>query len=262
MKSEAVQSARVGGNRKRLSKAAAITSRTLAAMQSRALCAFQRSVARLQALTEDDFEQVAALDLLSDKDATDGKLLLAAAATAAFPSQGGGEQASRSSMELGGGNKSISSTELEDANGRENPTPSLSAAQPRPLPVRKSDVSNNSSRGRDDEEGAKEETSIAPTGENASTEAIPLAESLQAERSPSSSIPAAMVLRVLRATVVVLGGCGLGALPSDRELWEAVKPMLVDGSLRHRVRHFDRRVRSVWFVFAFHDMEGGRQESR
>lgn len=54
------------------------------------------------------------------------------------------------------------------------------------------------------------------------------------------SVVAAQVLRVLRATVVVLGGCALGSLPSDRDLWVAVRPMLLDGSLRHRVRHFDR----------------------
>lgn len=58
-------------------------------------------------------------------------------------------------------------------------------------------------------------------------------------------VTAAAALRVLRATVVVLGGCGLGPLPSDKDLWVAVRPMLLDGSLRHRIRHMDRCVHKM-----------------
>ena len=276
--SEATGSARVRGDKKkRLSKSATITSQSLAAMQSRALRAFQRSVARLQALTDDDFEKVASLDLLSDAnadaeanadkdgsgaDARNAALLLTAAATAVPPQ--GSEQASRSSgIALDDFSNERDAREREDV----NPTPSLSASlsPPRrpPLQTFGSQISNGGGDSTGDEKRnhrAPEENLGVPSGEenaaaatqqatSATTETIPFVksqQSQQAERSsspPISSVSAAVVLRVLRATVLVLGGCGLGALPSDRDLWEAVKPMLEDGSLRHRVRHFDRRVR-------------------
>lgn len=248
IQTEAARSARVGGNRKKRSSPnpAAITSQSLAAMQSRALRAFQRSVARLQALTDDDFEKVAALNLVSG-----GTLLLTASVTAAVPSHGSGEETPLSSTIEPGA----------DSEGA-NPTPSLSAPHSRLLSLQNGgsgDERSASSRGNDsnEEEGDQEERSIVPllVEENTSTgEAVPLAEAPQVESKiscSSASFSAGAVLRVLRATVVVLGGCGLGPLPSDKELWEAVKPMLVDGSFRHRVRHFDRRVRtlSAWFVF-------------
>ena len=246
IQSEAARSARVDGNKTKRSssKPAAITSQSLAAMQSRALCVFQRSVARLQALTDDDFDKVATLNLVSGS-----TLLLDASATAAVPSRGSGKETSPSStINTGVGSEGA------------NPTPSLSAPRSRLLCLRSpgsSDDRNATSRGNEctEEETDQEERSIVPllVGENASTEeAAPLADTPQAENASSfSSFSAGAVLRVLRATVVVLGGCGLGPLPSDKELWEAVKPMLVDGSFRHRVRHFDRRVRtlSAWCVF-------------
>lgn len=278
--SEATGSARVRGDKKkRLSKSATITSQSLAAMQSRALRAFQRSVARLQALTDDDFEKVASLDLLSDAnadadanadkdgsgaDARNAALLLTAAATAVPPQ--GSDQASRSSgIALDDFSNERDAREREDV----NPIPSLSASlsPPRrpPLQTFGSQISNGGGDSTGDEKSksnhrAPEENLGVPSGEEnaaaatqqatpATTETIPFVKSQQrqqAERSsspPISSVSAAVVLRVLRATVLVLGGCGLGALPSDRDLWEAVKPMLEDGSLKHRVRHFDRRVR-------------------
>lgn len=164
---------------------------------------------------------------------------------------------------------------LDDANEGKDPTPSLSASPPAPrLPSGKrgSDISNGSDNNDEEEDGAREKSSIKSRGEEnaATTEAISVAEEVtplaksqqnrQAERAsspPISSVSAAVVLRVLRATVVVLGGCGLGGLPSDRDLWAAVKPMLVDGSLRHRVRHFDRRVRRSLLLFTIFNYYGG-----
>lgn len=203
------------------SKPAAISSRSFEAMQSRALRLFQRSVSRFQVLTEDDFKRVAGLNLLPDS-----------------AGEGAVDRCSDGS-DVGDGNGA------EDHNGvgqeqARNPTPSLSASSSsRPSsssrhPFRGSnkDIASGSSDGVGDRPaemgGAGREEEERKTA---------------SQPSPAVAVSAAAaILRMLRATVLVLGGCGLGALPSDKDLWDAVRPMLSDGSLRHRLRHFDRRV--------------------
>ena len=193
---------------------AAISSRSFEAMQSRALRLFQRSVSRFQVLTEDDFKRVADLSLVPDKK------------TGSAVNRGG------DAGNVGGGD------DVGDHNGdgqeqARNPTPSLSASS-----SRRPSCGNN----KDDAGGSCDGSGHRPenSGEEGGRD-----EEKEAESQPSSlvAIPAAAaILRLLRATVLVLGGCGLGALPSDKDLWDAVRPMLFDGSLRHRLRHFDRRV--------------------
>lgn len=193
---------------------AAISSRSFEAMQSRALRLFQRSVSRFQVLTEDDFKRVADLSLVPDK--KDGSAV-----------NRGGDAGN-----AGGGD------DVGDHNGdgqeqARNPTPSLSASS-----SRRPSCGNN----KDDAGGSCDGSGHRPenSGEEGGRD-----EEKGAESQPSSlvAVPAAAaILRLLRATVLVLGGCGLGVLPSDKDLWDAVRPMLSDGSLRHRLRHFDRRV--------------------
>lgn len=265
---EAARSARAGGGaRTRAASsrgpgacAAAVSSRSFQAMQSRALRLFQRSVSRFQELTEDDFRRVAGLDLVRPKNAEGdasgreedhgddlegtGKVAGTARGTAAGetdPEKRQGEAASGvgtkdPSGHDGDENKDDDSSDAaEDQEEEEeegsNPTPSLSA--------RSTSSSSSRRRSRPSVEPRPEE---GKEGGGQSNDLVSLS-------SPSShtisDTEAAAVLRVVRATVLVLGGCGLGALPSDRELWEAVRPMLLDGSFKHRLRHFDRRAWAV-----------------
>ncbi|CAM9420414.1 unnamed protein product, partial [Ectocarpus fasciculatus] len=209
---------------------AAISSRSFQAMQSRALRLFQRSVSRFQALTEDDFKRVADLNLLPEDV---GLRKVAVDEAGESENEGGALNKAGSNAKVDGeavptvqeGDRGEHDVTAEENDAGRNPTPSLSAAafssSHRQLSLGQSHSGEDAEAG---EVGVKEENG--------------------ASSPPSATVPAAaVVLRVVRATVLVLGGCGLGALPSDKELWEAVKPMLSDGSLRHRVRHFDRRVR-------------------
>ncbi|CAM9523835.1 unnamed protein product, partial [Ectocarpus sp. 4 AP-2014] len=213
----------------RPSGVAAISSRSFQAMQSRALRLFQRSVSRFQALTEDDFKRVADLNLLLEDV---GVRKVAVVKAEEGENEGEALKKADSKAEVDGeavptvqeGDRDERAGIAEEKEAGRNPTPSLSAATSssssrRKLPLGQSQSVNDAEAG---ELGVKEvNLALSP---------------------PSATVPAAAaVLRVVRATVLVLGGCGLGALPSDKELWEAVKPMLFDGSLRHRVRHFDRR---------------------
>lgn len=194
---------------------AAISSRSFEAMQSRALRLFQRSVSRFQVLTDDDFKRVAGLSLLPLKNADEGAV-----------NRGGGVG------DVDGGDDDENHNGDRQDQAR-NPTPSLSASSSlRPSRGSKKDDTGGNSDGR----GHCPEDTGERGGKDGEKET---------ESQPSSAVAvpaAAEILRLLRATVLVLGGCGLGALPSDKDLWDAVRPMLSDGSLRHRLRHFDRRV--------------------
>ena len=225
----AARAARAGGetNRKQAASASrpgakpvAISSRSFQAMQSRALRLFRRSVSRFQALTEDDFTRVADLSLLPES------------ADEGVEDRGG---------DVGG---SDAGGDIADHNGvgkeqARNPTPSLSAASSTSSASSSRRPSGGSSK--DEAGGSSEGVEHRPeeTGEGGVQKG-----EKETESRPSSSVAAvpaaAAILRLLRATVLVLGGLGLGALPSDKELWDAVRPMLSDGSLRHRLRHFDR----------------------
>lgn len=207
---------------------AAISSRSFQAMQSRALRLFQRGVSRFQTLTHDDFKRVADLNLLPEDV---GVRKVAVDEEAEGENEGEVLDKARSNAKVDGeavptvqeGNREEHAGIAEEKEA--NPTPSLSA-------------SSSSSSHRQLSLGHSHSVQDAQVGEVGVNHENP------ASSPPSATPPAAAaVLRVVRATVLVLGGCGLGALPSDMELWEAVKPMLSDGSLRHRVRHFDRRVR-------------------
>lgn len=212
-------------------KTAAISSRSFEAMQSRALRLFRRSVSRFQVLTERDFKIVAELDLLpedTDEGAVDG----------GCAEDVDGEKKEGARRE---GEKKTEDME-EEAEGARNPTPSLSSSSPpsnRRLSLRQSGEDSNANGGSSGGTGTHPDE--AGEGGGKVGEDNPTSPPL----SPVAVPAAAAILRMLRATVLVLGGCGLGALPSDKELWEAVKPMLLDGSLKHRVRHFDRRVNGV-----------------
>lgn len=181
-----------------------ITSGSLKAMQARALRVFQRSMTCLQVLTDEDFRQVADLEELAE---------LTAAVT------GPTDDATPSTGSIGDGDvdnhESLRGKEEEEA----NPTPSLSSA-------------------RHAEAEAEQQVDTADRG----NECGGIATDERGAGVPNPSAVSMSVLRVLRAAVVVLGGCGLGPLPSDKDLWRAVRAMLLDGSLRHRMRHFDRCV--------------------
>lgn len=200
-------------------KPAATSSRSFEAMQSRALRLFQRSVSRFQALTEDDFKSVADLNLLPEN-----------------ADEGTADRGGRVGDVGGGG-------DVEDHNGvgqeqSRNPTPSLSASSSSSF----SSSSRRPSRGCSKYEDGGSSDDIERRPEEPEEGAGKEGEK-ETESQPSSAVAtpgAAAILRLLRATVLVLGGLGLGALPSDKDLWDAVRPMLSDGSLRHRLRHFDR----------------------
>lgn len=203
-------------------------------MRERALRLFRASVARLEGLTEVDsrklveaFSSTQNVDETGTMDGIETKLLTLSA-------------------DSGEG-----SDDQECIRRDENPTSSLfAAAQDTAFPPR-SEIGGRSAvlsvgqgsgclvprRGSGEQEGAKKrvvpelgEREMNLEGGEKSTESLAVA---AVEHS-------AAVLRVLRATVLVLGGCGLEPMPSDKALWRAVKPMLLDGSLRYRVRHFDR----------------------
>lgn len=194
---------------------AAISSRSFEAMQSRALRLFQRSVSRFQVLTEDDFRRAADLNLLPD------------GADEGAAGRGG------DAGDVGGGDV------VEDQEQARNPTPSLSAPSPSPSSGRRPSRGSNKGEAGGSSDGVGHR--LEETGEGAGRVG---GKTTASRPSSAAAVPAAAaaILRVLRATVLVLGGCGLGALPSDKDLWDAVRPMLSDGSLRHRLRHFDRRV--------------------
>lgn len=252
---EAARSARVGrsinraksNQRQALTKSGttAITSRSFEAMQSRALRIFRRSMARLQALTDEDFQRVAALSTVAGDDAVGNDNRFATTTTEITPVDAPeyGDNTARSpSSESADDDRDNADDNLNNVDEAENPTPSLSA--------RHSKISNcSSSCTADCGAGSYRNGREASAKQNADADAKPREKEKDRQGEdigcsavlPSSMVPAA-VLQVLRATVVMLGGCGLGALPSDKKLWRAVRPMLLDGSLRHRVRHFDRRV--------------------
>lgn len=204
-------------------------------MRERALRSFRASVTRLEALTEDDSRKLAealfSAPNVYETDTMDG-LERELLTLSADPVEGNDDQ--------------------ECIQGDKNPTSSLSAAaQDIELPPQSEIGGRGESlsvgkeidclvprRGSGEQERAEKrvvhvpgESELNLEGGEENTERLAAA---AAERS-------AAALRVLRATVLVLGGCGLGPLPSDKALWRAVKPMLLDGSLRHRVRYFDRR---------------------
>lgn len=200
-------------------------------MQSRALRLFRRSVSRFQVLTERDFKIVAELTLLSEnaeENAVDG----------GGADDGDGEKTDDGKEEK----KQEKEGADEAADDERNPTPSLSSSSSSSTSHRRLSLGQSDSNGDDADGGSSGGTGTHPDkGEEEDGKA--------GENNPTSLPPtavdvpgAAAILRILRATVLVLGGCGLGPLPSDKKLWEAVQPMLLDGSLRHRVRHFDRRV--------------------
>lgn len=198
-------------------------------MQARALRAFQRSTARLQALAEDDFKKVAEENMVPRTNAQSETVDDRPPAAPSNPAKNSSD-----------GDAGDNGTH-EDAEEESDPTPSLSAV-PRGVSVsngRDKFVKMGQGADSPEEEGKRRiDSEEEPLGEE--EEAGPGAICVRDARSASTVSAAA--LRVLRATVVVLGGCGLGALPSDVELWRAVRPMLLDGTLRHRVRHFDRQV--------------------
>lgn len=202
-------------------------------MKSRALRLFRRSVSRFQVLSEHDFKIVAELNLLSEStdesvvDDNDAKNFDVEKENGATAEERGKDKKEKEEAE-------------EEAEEARNPTPSLSSSSSPPSSSRLSlrqigsdseaDGSRSGSTGTHSDKG---EEGSGKVGEDSPTSPPP----------PAVAVPAAAsILRMLRATVLVLGGCGLGALPSDKRLWEGVKSMLLDGSLRHRVRHFDRRV--------------------
>lgn len=237
---EAAQNVRVGGTKSNASSSqigldkkastAAITSRSFEAMQSRALRIFHRSVARFQNLTEEDFNEVAKLNLFTSAYETysDEKETIASA-----KDDGGDEETSEENV---------------------NPTPSFSVpASSIPLRQNRGSLSvGGGVRGNGDEFpkviGADNHEVGEIFQEGSATSAVKPSETkregsggqLRDSDEESSAEFTSAVLRVLRASVLILGGCNLGALPSDKKLWKAVRPMLLDRSLRHRIRHFDR----------------------
>lgn len=159
----------------------------------------------LQALSDEDFRQVAELEELAElTTAVTGATDDAGATTGNFDNEHVDNHDSLTGKE-----------EEEEA----NPTPSLSSAH------------------RTDAEVQQQVDTTDREKERGGT-----ATHKRVARAHNSSAVSTAVLRVLRATVVILGGCGLGPLPSDKDLWRVVRTMLLDGSLRHRVRHFDRCV--------------------
>ena len=210
---------------------ATVNSRSFEAMQSRALRMFRSSAACLQALTEDDFKRIAGETLRPKKDRNhDTDVAKSDDHFLASPNPGGGN-----------GNQE---TFLEIA----DPTPSLSvlgAVSPRRGEmIRRRESTSTEAQESDPNRQQREPRDqdvhpMKPVSEESKSDPK---DSEKRKREWSSDRSAA-VSRILRATLLVLGGCGLGALPSDEALWRAVTPMLLDGSLRHRVRHFDRRER-------------------
>lgn len=214
---------------------ATINARSFEATRERGLRIFPASVTRLEALTEDDSKKlVEAFLSVPNVDETDTIM------------DGRGEKPLASSADPGEG-----SGDQDRIQGKENPTSSLStAAQDIAFPPR-SEIGGRSAalsvgqesgcivprRGSGEQEGAEKRIVPFP-GES---EPNLKGSEENTERLVASSESSAAIFRVLRATVLVLGGCGLGPLPSDKALWRTVKPMLLDGSLPHRVRHFDRR---------------------
>lgn len=181
-------------------------------MKTRALRAFHRTATRLQALTKEDFQQVADLEELAEFTVS---TVTIAGRTADDKTTQSAATADGTEDDVGEENQDS----REQAKEEEiDPTPSLSSA-------RRTQADSKIGRlsGAVDEVKGIEGTAVDDSG--------------GARIAVASS-----VLRVLRATIVILGGCGLGALPSDRDLWTAVRAMLLDGSLRHRMRHFDRCV--------------------
>lgn len=222
-------------------------------MQTRALSIFHHSVTRLQALSDEDFTNVARAVhtppyFTDDTTAVDGTTV-----------DSDGETNSNASSSRGTGNKELQK-EVAD------PTPSLAAPPPRrrggsllgggkildyrgcsPDEAEETEEANKSeetkrvSTSTEDKHEKKKEEERHEGEEEGEGERKEEEEGREGSRT--LSIVSAKALRVLRATVIVLGGCGLGSLPSDKELWRAVRPMLLDGIFRHRIRHFDRRVR-------------------
>lgn len=223
-----------------LSTVVNVTARSFEAMQAEALQTFQEGAACLQALTDEDFRRVAELEALSglradglaDNSAT---CLQTNAATASECNQDGSRR--------------------WDGEGEADPTPSLSVTADRTAEPRQcwneekmeqkdcvgygGDIDCDGVSGTFDAEAADGSgRRNADKKEEYAGATIVMEE--EGTGGNHARVAAASVLRVLRATVLVLGGCGLGSLPSDRHLWRAVREMLLDGSLRHRVRHFDR----------------------
>lgn len=228
-------------------------------MQSRALRLFQRSVSRFQVLTDNDFKTVAGLNLLhpdtASKDASEkgedhGDDLEApreaespASEIVAGKAAPEAEEEETTRSITSNGTSSDDANESKDREGvaaeekkagdaeGSNPTPSLSARS----------TSSSSSRRRHRRLSLDHRPDERKEGGGQLDDLA----SLSPSSDTLSATEAAAILRMVRATVLMLGGCGLGALPSDKELWEAVKPMLLDGSFKQRVRHFDRR---AWVV--------------
>lgn len=231
---------------------APITARSFDAMQTRALRIFQQSVEGLQALTDDDFAEIAAMNPFLSSAKPIGVAKIAHTYSGANSENVTPPEKTGDSGIHGQGDDG-EQAKASDEEQERNPTPSLSAvSRPQRLPLRESrnnsdtvgDCIDEYSRHVEDGRDSQKVAQSLPTGGDGDTgDASPTRKLSMSSATPTTAtttITARACLRVLRAVLLVLGGCGLGALPSDKELWRAVRPMLLDGSLRHRIRHFDR----------------------